>query len=291
MHYFGDYGFDRFLTESQLNNRQNWCYPSNHHIRWACSCFAIHNTENGTIFGRNFDWDRDPALLLFTNPTNGYASVSMVDISYLGFTRHETPSREDLLRLLDAPHWPFDGMNEYGLTAGLMAVPHGEGGNDPNKTTISSLQAIRLILDYAKNVPEAISLLQNRNIDFSGGPAVHYLIADRDGHSVVVEFIDNKMHMISNKESFQVSTNFLITNNLSSGANTSCWRYNHAYQQLEKTDGNITMNSAMSLLEDISQSNTLWTTVYNPGNGIIRIVMNRKYHEVHQLQLKMSTSR
>ena len=35
------------------------------------------------VYGRNFDWQYSPALLLFTNPPDGYASVSMVDIEYL----------------------------------------------------------------------------------------------------------------------------------------------------------------------------------------------------------------
>ena len=36
------------------------------------------------LLGRNFDWYEHPALILFTDPPDGYASVSMVDISYLG---------------------------------------------------------------------------------------------------------------------------------------------------------------------------------------------------------------
>jgi Flp pilus assembly protein TadD len=32
------------------------------------------------FYGRNFDWDFSPALLLFTNPPDGYASVSRGDL-------------------------------------------------------------------------------------------------------------------------------------------------------------------------------------------------------------------
>ena len=38
----------------------------------------------GPLFGRNFDWDPNPAMVLHTDPPDGYASVSIVDISYLG---------------------------------------------------------------------------------------------------------------------------------------------------------------------------------------------------------------
>jgi hypothetical protein len=37
------------------------------------------------LFGRNFDYYYSPALLLFTRPPAGYASVSMVDLAVVGF--------------------------------------------------------------------------------------------------------------------------------------------------------------------------------------------------------------
>ena len=38
------------------------------------------------FYGRNFDWEFSPALLLFTDPPDGYASVSMVDLTFLGIS-------------------------------------------------------------------------------------------------------------------------------------------------------------------------------------------------------------
>ena len=52
---------------------------------WTCSLFAALGDDQEFKFGRNFDWEYSPGLLLFTNPLDGYASVSMVDIAYLGF--------------------------------------------------------------------------------------------------------------------------------------------------------------------------------------------------------------
>ena len=54
---------------------------------WACSLFAALGDPESRLFGRNFDWRYSPALLLFTDRPvgGGYASVSMVDIAYLGF--------------------------------------------------------------------------------------------------------------------------------------------------------------------------------------------------------------
>ena len=54
-----------------------------------CSLFAALGDPENRLFGRNFDWRYSPALLLFTDRPagGGYASVSMVDIAYLGFGR------------------------------------------------------------------------------------------------------------------------------------------------------------------------------------------------------------
>lgn len=42
---------------------------------WTCSLFAAFGDTRHMVFGRNFDWDFSPAVLLFTQPPNGYASV------------------------------------------------------------------------------------------------------------------------------------------------------------------------------------------------------------------------
>ena len=51
----------------------------------ACSLFAAMGDPGSGHHGRNFDWEFSPALFLHSNPGDGYASVSMVGIAYLGF--------------------------------------------------------------------------------------------------------------------------------------------------------------------------------------------------------------
>lgn len=290
MYYYGDYGFESFLQEGLRTDNRSHSYEQETDSGWACTCFSSLNQEGELVFGRNFDWHKHPALILFTSPSSGYASVSMVDISYLGYNE-EIPSWTERGSLLRAPYLPFDGMNEYGLAVGIMAVPFADGGDDPEKVTIGGLQAIRLMLDYAKDVDEAVSLLQDYNIDFGGGPPLHYLISDSSGHSAVVEFIDAKMRVIRNSEPWQVSTNFLISNVRPEGARSPCWRYNRAYETLEQGDANISQEKAMALLKDVSQSVTIWSAVYNMTTGDIRVVMGRKYDEVHEFTLEMRDQR
>jgi predicted choloylglycine hydrolase len=237
------------------------------------------------ILGRNFDWHNRQTLLLFTDPPDGYASTSMVDISYLDFPA-QNPSWADRVKLLDAPYLPFDGLNERGLAVGMMAVPRARDSSDPQKVTIGSLHAIRLMLDYAKNVSEAVALLQAYAVDFGGGPPIHYLVADASGDSAVIEYLDGRMTVLRNENPWQVSTNFIIAEQTPKGADSSCWRYNKVYKRLKETGGTLSSAEAMALLQDVSQPSTVWSAVYNLTDGGIQVAMGREYDQVHTFRLR-----
>ncbi len=51
---------------------------------YACTCIAAKDGRGGRILARNFDWYRHPAMVVHTTPKDGFASISVVDISYLG---------------------------------------------------------------------------------------------------------------------------------------------------------------------------------------------------------------
>jgi len=289
MHYYGDYGFGSFLHEGIEIDDPTQSDFGGIGDEWACTCFAAFSEKGDLVFGRNFDWYVHPALILFTDPPGGYASVSMVDISYLGYGVEE-PSGAEREGLLDAPYFPFDGLNEHGLAIGIMAVSDADGGEDPDKVTIGSLHAVRLMLDYARDVDEAISLLRNYNVEFDGGPPLHYLIADSSGNSAVVEFIGGEANALRNSEPWQVATNFVISGTAPESRGSLCSRYRRAYEVLEEANGDISPEEAMALLGDISQSGdfpTIWSVVYDMSSGDSQVAVGRQYDEVHQFNLEM----
>ena len=287
MTFYGDYGFAEYLqtgistsTSANLSTQQT-------SIRWACTCFAALGKKGFAVFGRNFDWVNRASLLLFTNPPGAYAAVSMVDLNYFGYNANNLPdSPGNRENLLGTPYLPFDGLNERGVAIGMMAIPQARAPYDPKKVTIGEIQVIRLVLDYAKNVNDAISLIQKYNIEIQT-PPIHYLIADSSGNSAVIEFIDGNMIIIRNDESWQVSTNFIIHG---SGApdNVSCWRYNTAYQALKEAGGYITHEVAMELLRKVSQSSTMWSTVYDINSREIHVAVGRKYDAIKKFELKIN---
>lgn len=257
---------------------------------WGCSLFAALGETDKMLYGRNFDWEYSPALLLYTDPPDGFASVSMVDLAYLFETSAEIQNLSQVsiterVALLDTPAWPFDGVNEKGLAVGMAAVPT-DGGvkDDPEKENIYSLLIIREMLDHAANVYEALALIGRYNIVF-GGPPLHYLLADSTGRSALVEFFQGERVVIINEQPWQMATNFLCAPE--GECNTGkCRRYDTINERLEGTQGRLTTLEAMDLLAEVSQEGTQWSILYGINTGEISAVLGREYEIVHEFFLE-----
>jgi hypothetical protein len=256
---------------------------------WGCSLFAALADPENMLYGRNFDWEFSPALLLFTDPADGYASLSMVNIAFLGIKGNAavqlTTKPLDVIQpLLKAPRFPIDGFNEMGLVVGMAAVPPGNMKSDPDKPTIGSLVIIREMLDHAARVDEAIEIITGYNIDFMGGPPIHYLIADRHGDAVLVEYYMGEMQIIRDPHPWHLATNFLRSAAGSSGEG-HCNRYAAINQRLEYQGGALTPENAMDLLSVVSNESTQWSIVYNLSTSGIQVAMGQDYDQVHNLEL------
>lgn len=269
MTYYGDYGFDEYIkTGTQASGISNT-------LEHACTCIAAFNGGEGPVFGRNLDWHSCPILVLYTDSPNGYASISIMDLSYLGFDMEKDITKmtlEEKRALLNSPVLSFDGMNEHGLCIGEMTLSESKAPSDPKKITLEGNEIIRLILDHAKNVDEAIALFQNYNIEFPPAPPEHYLLADPSGKSAVIEFIDGEMKVINNTEPWQVCTNFKIYESDKDDWD-SCSRYKRASEALSLAKGEISQREALDIMKEVSVISTQWSAVYNMNTGAVDIVL------------------
>jgi hypothetical protein len=278
-HYFGDTSCSQ---QGQATSRDS---------SFGCTLFAAFGNGDRALAGRNFDWDNDPALLLYTRPPDGYASVSLVDVRYLSVSADNALAAAQIAQqLARASSIPFDGMNEYGLFIGMAAVPGSALPYDPAKPTIGSLCAIRIMLDHARNTAEAVELIKKYNIDFAGGPQIHYLLADASGHSAVVEFKDGALSVLENHQPWQAATNFYLTAS-SDADQQACSRYHDASTLLSTANGVISPEQGMSLLQQTAQFNadyeTVWSALYDLHTGDVRIAMSRQYTNTHFFRLDM----
>ena len=165
------------------------------------------------------------------------------------------------------------------MAVGMNAVPEAQSPFNASKITIGELQLMRLVLDYASSTEEAIQLIQKYNIRIEE-PPIHYLVSDKSGHSVIIEFVDGKIELMDNTHPWQVTTNFVITG-LNNPQNAQCWRYNRAYETLNLNKGVLSDEEAMGLLQSVSLETTRWSTVFDIGSGKIQIALDRNYDNLY----------
>lgn len=276
MEYEADYKFNEYLQTGNWPELSISIPESQAAGDWGCTCFSAMGDPNTRIMGRNFDWNDCIPLVLYTIPSNGYASVSLVDLEYFGFHRGNLPDKSaNQEQLLYTPYLPFDGMNEKGVAVGMMAIPNARGPFDGEKVTIGEIEVIRLILDYAASAEEALQLMQSYNIRFTE-PPIHYMISDQSGQSIIVEFVNGQMYTRTSTDSIHVSTNFILQGS-QAPAHTTCWRYDSAYQSLMQRNGIINHQEGLSILQQVSQPSTIWSNFYNLQSGEVFIVPGRKY--------------
>ena len=234
---------------------------------FGCSLFAALADRDRPLFARNFDWQPNPALVLRTDPPDGYASISLVDISYLGVPADPAGDR----RLLDAPLLPFDGMNERGLAVGLAADDGARAEPVAGRPTVGSVRILRLVLDAAATVDEAVAVFERYNLDFDGGPPLHYLLADATGASAVVEFVDGKLRVDKRRGPWQALTNVPAV-----GVPDRELRQDHRYgvlaRELDRAGGTVDAAGALRLLDAVRQSHTRWSVTYGLRSGEVRLV-------------------
>jgi hypothetical protein len=253
---------------------------------FACSLFAAASSEGGYMLGRNFDWDPNPIVILHTSPANGYRSISMVNLGFLGISKDQAEkfiSKIEVYKnkLAMAPFVPVDGMNEMGLAVGMAAVPEGSDHLDSGKPVMGSLGIMREILDFAATVDEALAIMDSYRIEFGGGPAVHYLIADANGDSAIVEYGSGEMNIIRKESDWQAITNFLLEG-AGSEPELMCDRYKKISEKMTSTNGVLSIKEGTNLLSEISQGDpkvegTQWSALYDLSQVILNVSIGMDY--------------
>ena len=298
MAYAGDYGFDDFLKVGAKSDRDIERFVIQRLLKGidlnlnissaGCSAFSAWNEKGERIFARNFDFDPAPALFLETQPDRGYASLSIANLAFAGygggFLPH--PKSFDSFLTLAAPYLPFDGMNEKGLAMALLAVPHAEPAQTGPGVMLNTTAIIRLVLDKAATVDEALDLIEAHPLYFSGGVACHYLVADAAGGSAIVEFLDGDAKITEGEGNYQAVTNFIVYNGRNEGeGGTEFERYDIITGRLKERDGVVSQQEAVAILSEAKiPGRTQWSAVYNLTTGEVLICMGEKYGQAHSLK-------
>ena len=285
MEFIGDYGFDEFLAQGGADSDSGVAdyltsflshgfYKNESKVEtgsFGCSTIYTQDADGVYYFGRNYDWAECSAVIVHTKPKNGYESVSTCCLDFLGFGDGYMPdgSMMERMQSIAAIYVPLDGMNSEGLVvADLMAGDKEETHQQTGKTALTTTTAIRLLLDRAANVDEAVALLRQYDMNSSIGSAHHLSIADAAGRSVVVEYVNGEMLVTETK----VVTNHYLSDCEKQGVGSE--QSHNRYDTLVAHTGPADAEEVRDLLESVAQKNylqtadsyekTMWSIVYCP---------------------------
>ena len=278
----GDDGFEAFLTGGgassdtevvQFLASELLADVAMNSVFFGCSTVAVSSPDGHTLFGRNFDWQRCEALVVTSKPTDGYASVSTVNldlISQAGGSLGKSLAQNDA-RVLAALYAPLDGMNEKGLAVSVNMIQDSALiDQDTGKPDLTTTTAVRLLLNQAAGVDEALALLRQYDLHSSMGMMIHFALADTTGRAVVVEYIDNQMVVTETP----VVTNFYLAEGSKYGIGTqqSHTRYDILTQALTEHP-TMSMDDVRDALDSVSKHNfndfesTEWSAVFDLSTG------------------------
>ena len=184
----------------------------------------------------------------------------------------------------------LSGMNEKGLAVSVNMIQDSDTiSQDTGKPDITTTTAVRLLLDQAATVQEAIELLNQYDLHASMGMMVHFAIADVEGNSVTVEYVENEMSVVETS----VVTNFYLTEGEKYGIGTeqSHKRYDTLLDTLqEKTI--MTETDVRDALDSVSKHNfgefesTEWSIVMNQQTKELLYFHRENYEHGYQITVE-----
>lgn len=210
----GDYYFDDFLAQGGVSSDEELVTFLTRSITrglyevrfepsaFGCSAFTAATADGHRILARNYDLFDTTSCLVSTKPGGGcHASISTVDLLFFGIDPARGVDRiRDRLFTLAAPYAPVDGMNDAGVACAILATGQGDPGDGnalsavptdqrTDRPDLTSTTLVRLILDCAGSVDEAIELARSYDLHDSANASFHYLVADATGASAVLEWV------------------------------------------------------------------------------------------------------
>lgn len=325
----GDYYFDEYLEQGGATNDKDLIQFITDKITKglipmsieesdiACSSFTAAAKDGDRLFGRNYDFSQTNTCLVLTDPGDGrHASISTVDLQFLGIDEKKgVNSLMDRIKCLAAAYAPLDGINDAGVSCGIYMTYQGKGddaiGTDQNtdKPDLTSTTMLRMVLDYADSVDEAVEMIQKYDLHDSAGTSYHYMIADSTGKSAILEWIGDKDATDSdgskrelvityndtdtamNTPDYQCVTNFIVEPGYYDDEKDmkGLDRYERIHSRLKEAGGVLEdEEAAMDILAEVGRRNwknddkngcTVHSAVYNLTDKSVLWVGNEHFGE------------
>lgn len=258
---------------------------------FGCSTIAVKNEAGEAMFGRNFDWNSCEALVVVSAPEDAYSSISTVNMDFINVSAgNMLKLLPEEMRTIAALYAPLDGMNEAGLCISVNMIQDSAAiEQNTEKPDITTTTAVRMLLNQAATVEEALDLLSQYDMHGSMGMMVHFAIADAEGSSVAVEYIDNQMIVTDTP----VVTNFYLAEGEKQGIGTEQSHVRFTTLTNALTDTPVMDSEAVkAALDSVSKDNfgefesTEWSIVFNQSSGEIWYYHREDYTRPYYFKLE-----
>jgi penicillin V acylase-like amidase (Ntn superfamily) len=245
---------------------------------FSCTTFCFAD-KGQIVFGRNYDWDIGNGMLMINK--RGMSKTAMLQedekaakwISKYGSLTFNQYGRE----------FPTGGMNEKGLVVELMMLNESEYPEHDRRPVVGCLEWIQYQLDNSSSIAEVIQ--KSQAIRISSRVKLHFLVCERSGACVTVEFLNGKFtpHSGANlpvavltNDTYDRSLAYLRTlvgfggTSPISSAQGSLDRFGRAASLLKNYQSGSSediVSYSFDVLANVAQGDyTKWSIVYDPTN-------------------------
>ena len=299
------------LIDMEINNTQI-----------GCSSFTATAEDNDKLFARNYDFSKTNTCIVFTDANPGrHASISTTDLQFLGLdVDKDLEGFVNKMTSLAAVYTPLDGMNDAGVSCGIYMTYQGGDktvatNQQTDKPDFTSTTLLRLILDYADSVDEAVEIASSYDLHDSASTSYHYMVADSTGKSAILEWVgdtdatdndgsnrklvvtyndeDSHIGELEGNTDYQVITNFILQPGYYADSAEEEMkgvdRYDRIYEELNKVNGIVKdEQAAMDILEIVGRRSwknddkngcTVHSAVYNMTDKTVLWVPNEHFDD------------
>ena len=285
----------------------------------ACSSFTAGTQEGDRLFARNYDFAKTNTCIVRTQANEGrHASISTVDLQFLGLdVEKNVEGLANRITCLAVPYIPLDGINDAGVACGIYMTYQGGDSVPTDQRTdrpdITSTTLLRLILDYAGSVEEAVEIAAGYDLHDSATTSYHHMVADATGRSAILEWVgrtngadtdgtkrelvvtyndgDGSIGELEAASGFQWVTNFILQPGYyeTDGEKKGLDRYQRIGEELTRCGGVVAdEQAAMDILSIVGRRSwnndddngcTVHSAVYNLTDKSVLWVPNEHYGE------------
>jgi len=217
-------------------------------------------TKNGkTIVGNNEDWISANSEIWFEPALDGKYGVA-----YVGFLNH----------------FPQGAMNEAGLVFDAFVTDYLPVKKSEGKEKIAPLQVTYDIMRNLENVHQVKAYFEKIDLSYMAGGV--YMFVDKSGEYLIVE---GDILTLGN-DPYYVQSNFIPSQNATPEAVKNVDHYQSGLQFIANSTPQINTNYCTSVMKNMQQETTQYTSIYDLENGIIELYHYHNYETKVSFNLK-----